>query len=159
MSSLFVIKSERWMSWRLSVPFFLPTILPVGQPFPWAGRYSPQSSLIFHLLLYHNQTRMSSFFQCFFWLQGWESNPLKQGYEPRPDTDLPCDHYYGGPNGIWTHVFAVTGRCPRPDWTMGPWVDRRESNSQPPEPQSGALPIELLSTWLPEPDSNQRPND
>ena len=28
------------MSWRLSVPFFLPTLLPVGWPFPWAGRYS-----------------------------------------------------------------------------------------------------------------------
>ena len=40
------------------------------------------------------------FFIFLEWWQGGESNPLKQGYEPRPDTELPCDHKYGGPNGI-----------------------------------------------------------
>ena len=39
------------------------------------------------------------------------------------------------------------------------WVDGWDSNSQPSESQSDALPIELPSTWLPEPDSNQRPDD
>ena len=50
------------MSWRLSVPFFLPTFLPAGRPFPWAGRYSPHSSLTLHLLLYRNGESLSSFF-------------------------------------------------------------------------------------------------
>ena len=50
------------MSWRLSVPFFLPTLLPAGRPFPWAGRYSPHSSLTLHILLYRNDESLSSFF-------------------------------------------------------------------------------------------------
>ena len=33
--------------------------------------------------------------------------------------------------------------------TISLWVDGWESNSQPPEPQSGALPIELPSTLAP----------
>ena len=46
------------------------------------------------------------FFQVFLeWLQGWESNPLKQGYEPRPDTDLPCDLV--GDIGIEPMTFCV----------------------------------------------------
>ena len=68
-------------------------------------------------------------------------NPLQQGYEPRPVTELSPQlvgvarfelatscaqsmnstrlkytplRLNGGPNGIRTHVFCSTGRCPRP---------------------------------------------
>ena len=46
----------------LALLFFLPTLLPAGRPFPWAGRYSPHSSLTLHYLLYRNGKSLSSFF-------------------------------------------------------------------------------------------------
>ena len=47
------------MSWRRGAPFFLPTLLPAGWSFPWAGRYSPHSSLTLYLLLYRFDRELS----------------------------------------------------------------------------------------------------
>ena len=46
-----------------------------------------------------------------------------------------------------THIYRF-GICSSTIELTPYWVDRRESNSQPSEPQSDALPFELLSTLV-----------
>ena len=81
------------------------------------------------------------------WSWWQESNPWPEAYKA---TALPTElHQHGREDRIRTcdlmlpkHVFYQAELLPY-------WVDGWESNSQPPEPQSGALPIELPSTLAP----------